>query len=127
MIGADVRAGVENARGERPLLLGKPFGDGLDRGRKIARLADPKREPRDGESPNAAGKCVRRRGQRPNHKRDAVAPSRADPVHHPAGEQKADRVGQIERGVDVAVLRCGPADLLLAVPAPDTPSTARST
>ena len=42
--------GVEDAGGERPLLLREPLGDDLDRGRKVARLAEPEREPREDES-----------------------------------------------------------------------------
>ena len=36
---------------------------------------------------------------------DRIAEPRAELVHHPAGEEEADGVGELERGVDVAELR----------------------
>ena len=40
---AEIRAAVENARGQRAFALGKPLGDGFDGSGKIARFADGKR------------------------------------------------------------------------------------
>ena len=38
---------------------------------------------------------------------------RAEPIHHPAGEQEPDRVGELEREDDVGVVDLAPAELLL--------------
>ena len=104
----------------------------FDRGRKVARLAEPEREPREDESGHRrrvgepderedrrGGRTedrrfgVRHRGQAPHDERDGEALLRPEPVDHPAGEQKPDRVGELEREDDVGVVDLAPAELLL--------------
>ena len=51
---ADVGARVENAGRERALLFWKPFGHGLDRGGKIAGLADAQGKTRESETRSGA-------------------------------------------------------------------------
>src|SRR5207247_3605133 len=51
---ADVGARVEEPGRERPVAFGEPLGDGLDRDRKVARLAEPQREPRHPEAEGTA-------------------------------------------------------------------------
>ncbi len=130
--GADVGAGVEDACGERAFLLGEPLGGDFDRGRKVARLAEPEREPRGDESGDrrrvgesheredcGGGRTedrrfgVRHRGQAPYDQGDGIALFRPQPVDHPAGEQKSDRVGELEREDDIGVVDLAPAELLL--------------
>ena len=60
-------------------------------------------------------------------KRKRIADARAELVHHPAGEQKADRVGEIERSVDVPDIGWRVQPTTFSSSGSSTPSTARST
>ena len=129
---ADVRAGVEDAGGERALALREPLGHDLDRRREIAGLAQAERKPRGDESGDrsAVGEADQPRGARPRrpehaglgvrHRREAPddddqreAEARAEPIHQPAGDQQPDGIGELEREHDVGVVDLGPAELRL--------------
>ncbi len=47
--GADIGAGVEDPGGDAALAFGEPFGDGLDAGGKIGRLAEAQKYAGDSE------------------------------------------------------------------------------
>src|SRR5579872_4048114 len=53
-----VGAGVEQAGGESTLLAGKPFGNRLDAGGKVARFSQAEHKTRGNESPNGVGQRV---------------------------------------------------------------------
>lgn len=118
---ADVGAGVENARGQRALLLREPLGDSLDRCGKVAGFTNTQSKTRqrkarrragqhdDGESCGRIeverrqfqpGKPVRGsvsyRGKAPQNDGEREADPCADFVHHPAREEQADGVGELE-------------------------------
>lgn len=118
---ADVRARVEDARGQRALFAGKPFRHGLDGSGKTPCLAQPKRKPRQCKSRRCArdhhdreprrgiqiqrwqaqsGKPVSRRvghgGEAPQDHGQGESAPRAHPIHDATGQQQADGVGQLE-------------------------------
>ena len=55
--------------------------------------------------------CHRR--QAPDDDHDDEAETRAEAIHQPAGDQQADRVGELEGEDDVGVVDFGPAELRL--------------
>ena len=56
---------------------------------------------------------MRHRRQAPDDDRDGEPEPRAEPIHHPAGDQEPDRVGELEREDDVGVVDLAPAELRL--------------
>src|SRR2546421_8417011 len=107
---AEVRPGVEDARGERALLLREPFGHGLDRRGEVAALAQPQREARHAEAEGGARERVSHRGETPDDYRQREALARAEPVHHATDDEKAYGVGRLKCRDDPAVLGLVPPD-----------------
>ena len=81
-----------------------------DRGR--IGQADQRENRRDGRTEHRR-LGVRHRRQAPHDERDREALLGPQPVDHPAGDQKPDRVGELEREDDVGVVDLAPAELLL--------------
>src|SRR5205085_6982727 len=104
---------IENSGGERAFFSRMPFGYRLDRRRKIPRLTEAQREPHGTEAQHRTHERVRHRRDAPhdNGERKPFPDSEAidDPAHH----QKADRVRNLEREYDVAVIDLAPMELLL--------------
>jgi hypothetical protein len=76
----DVGAGVEDARRERALASREPFGDRLDRGRKVAGLAEPERKARDAEAERGGRERVAHRCEAPHSNHECVADACANAV-----------------------------------------------
>ena len=134
---ADVGAGIENAGRERALLLREPLGDGLDRGGKVARFAETEDEPRECKARRRARQQHDRRridkdrrqpqpgepvGNRMEDRADAPqddgedeAEAGAQLVHHPAGDQQTNRVGELEGEDDGRVIALAPRKQLLQI------------
>jgi len=113
---ADVRAAVENARGERAFAFGKPFGDGFDRGWEISRLADAEGAPHEHVHPRqAADEGVRDSKNRPDDERQGEAELCADFVNDPASKNCHARVKTGEHGGDVGEIRVRPAEAASSV------------
>ena len=111
--GADVGAGVEDCGGRSALALGKPQGDRLDGRGEIAAFAEPQRDAREKESADAVDQGVPDGRDAPRGDRNRVADLRAEAVDEPAEEEEADRIGALERTVDVAELLVGPMQLVV--------------
>ena len=128
MLVPELKRPVANARS----FLGNHSAMTLIGGREIPRLAEPQRQPREdeprdrrrvgqadrGEHRRRGGTEHRRlgmrdRGDAPDDQRDDVAFLGAEPVDHPAGEEKGDGVGELEREDDVGVVDLAPAELAL--------------
>ena len=107
---AHVRSRIEDAGCQRALLAREPFGHGLDRSGKVARLAQAQRETRHRESQHRLHQRMAHRRQAPDRDRDRIADARSHTIDHAAGDQQSHRVGRLERRHDVAVLNLVPAD-----------------
>ncbi len=109
--GAEVRAGIEQARGQGALLFREPFGHGLDGRGEVAGFGPAQGGPGRAEPGDGAGQGVRSRGQAPENDGGRVAPPRPKAVDDPAEEDQSQGVGRLEGGDDGAVLDLVPADL----------------
>ena len=74
--------------------------------------ADERENRRDGRTEHRR-LGVRHRRQAPDDERDGVALLGPQPVDHPAGEEKRERVRELEREDDVGVVDLAPAKFLL--------------
>ena len=94
----DVRAGVEDPRGEGALRLREPLGHRLDRRGEIARFAQSQREPRHAEAEGRSRQRVAHRRQAPADHGEAEPHPRAQAVHQAAHDELAGRIRPRERG-----------------------------
>ena len=63
--------------------------------------------------PEPGGLGVRHRGEAPDDDHEREPEAGAEPIHHPAGDEQADRIGELEGKDDVGVVDLGPAELTL--------------
>jgi hypothetical protein len=110
---ADARARVEDAGGERPLLLREPHADGLDRRREIGGFGETQDEAHDDEAHYRRDQAVRGGRERPQDERESERLLDAEFVDDDADHRGEHGVCECERRGDGAVVHVGPAERTL--------------
>jgi len=107
---ADIRAAVEDAGGEGALALREPIRHGADGSGEVRGLTQAEGKARDAKAQGGAGQRVRHGGGAPQRDGHRIAQARARPIDQAAGEGHGQRIGQLERENDPAVVPVAPAE-----------------
>lgn len=108
---ADIVAGVEQAVGQRALLLRKPFGDGLDRPRKCTGFADAQCKTREHEMADAARRRCGELRDRPDAECECKTPARAEPIDQSPPQQITHRVRALKQQMHIRVIAVAPVQV----------------
>ena len=111
---AEVRAAVEDGRGQGALALREPLGDGLDRGGEVAGLADAEGAA-DGDvrRQQPPGEGIERSRRWTRDERNGQAQLGADPVDEPSGRNSDAGIDRGKRGGQIRIIAIRPAEASL--------------
>ena len=111
--GADICPGIKDSRRQRPLFFRKPFGYGLNAGRKNSGFAESQCRTRDNKAGEGTGQGVAHRGQAPENHGERVTQSRAQSIDQPAHHHHANGIGCLEGKYQIAVVDFVPVEVVL--------------